>query len=174
MKKSHRTKKSQAGATMIEIMIVVVVGLIIVVAAVALGRDGSRSSKTSAEVNGVSQLFSRVPGLRSNSGYGANNADLIPALRLNKMIPAQFTDSGSGLVNQYGGAVQVTSTGVGYRLVDAGLPAEACAAVAQRMSSSAVTTSINGGAAITGEVTSAVAATQCNSASNTVTFTSDV
>lgn len=174
MKKQYQGKKSQAGITMIEVMIVVVIVLVFVVAAVALGRDGTRSSKTSSEVTGLSTLFSRVPNLRSNSGYGPNGADLVPGLRLHKMIPVQFTDSGSGLTNQFGGAVQVTSTGLGYVLRDAGLPPEACAAAAMRLSGSTVTTSINGGAAVAGEVTNAVAATQCNSASNTIAFTSDV
>ena len=172
MKKHIRSKKSQAGFTVIEAMIAIVIGLVVVGAAVALSGDGTRSSRVQGEVTGLGQLFSQVPNLRSNSGYGPNGTNLVPALRQNRAIPAQISDSGTTLSNKWGGPITVTSNGFGYVVTTGGLPPEGCAGVVQRLSGSALATSINGGAAITGEVTSAVATAQCGNASNTLTFTS--
>lgn len=172
MKKQFRSRKSQAGFTMIEAMIAIVIGLVVVGAAVALSGDGTRSSRVQGEVTSLGQLFSQIPNLRSNSGYGANGTNLVPALRQNKAIPAQISDTGTTLANKWGGAITVTSNGLGYVVSTAGLPPEGCANVAQRLSGSALSTSINGGAPITGEVTSAVATAQCSNATNTLAFTS--
>ncbi|MFD2274656.1 type 4 pilus major pilin [Undibacterium arcticum] len=75
--------------------------------------------------------------------------------------------------NLYGGTVQVVSNGPNYTITQNSVTASGCIKLATKVSRGGTfaTTKINANTAIVGEVTAAVAGTQCSAATNTIAWT---
>ena len=75
--------------------------------------------------------------------------------------------SGNTLYNAWNGTVTVTSGGMNFVLTENGLPGDACVTLATKISrGQKVSTAINGGSSVTGEVSSATAAASCTDDNN--------
>ncbi len=166
-------KKTQAGFTAIEVLVVLLVGGIIIAgAAYGIDRLLSSSSLTD-EIKNINQLMVNTKNLRSTSGYGAAATDLTTSLVAIKGIPAGMPVVSGVIKNSWGGDVSVLSTGSAFSITYASVPKDPCIKLATKLSNTAgfATTKINSTAAVSGEVTSAAAITGCSTESNTLLWT---
>ncbi|CAJ4320301.1 type IV B pilus protein [Burkholderia pseudomallei] len=167
--------ETQRGAlTFMETMGVLIVGAIVLAAAAAGLYALFSAQSQSDELNFVSTIITNVRDLRTTSGYGTAGSDLMPNMVAIGGIPKSMGIVGGVPVNSYNQQVTlvVDGTGNGWVLTDPGLPKEDCNRIAKKMSvaKSVNTTSINGGAAITGEISPSVAAAQCTGTSNSIAW----
>lgn len=167
--------RSQKGFTLIETMIVLAIALIVLLSSTSLGDIVFGNSSATEETKNVQELFLATKSLKTTSGYGAATTDLVPQLIATKQIPKTMTVNAGLLYNEWNGNETVVSNGSTFTYTAPSLPQDVCIKVATKISKTGTyaTTAINGNAAITGEVTTAVATTQCNSpAANTVVWVS--
>ncbi|MFC3111430.1 type 4 pilus major pilin [Undibacterium arcticum] len=163
----------QYGFLSIEVIIV----LIVVLTLLALGASKmdilTGNSDTTEELSNVQTLFANTKGLKSTSGYGASGTDLVPTLVSNQSIPKNMSVVTGVPYNLYGGTVQVVSNGPNYTITQNSVTASGCIKLATKVSRGGTfaTTKINANTAIVGEVTAAVAGTQCSAATNTIAWT---
>lgn len=168
--------ENQRGAlTFMETMGVLIVGAIVLAAAAAGLYALFSAQSQSDELNAVSTIITNVRDLRTTTGYGTPGSDLMQNMIKIGGIPKSMGIVGGVPVNSYNQQVTlvVDGTGNGWVLTDPGLPQEDCNRIAKKMSvaKSVNTTSINGGATISGEVTPAVAAAQCTGTANSIAWT---
>lgn len=116
-------------------------------------------------------LISNTRKLKASSGYGTSGTSLVSALRVSKGLP-NMSDDGTSRYNSWGGAVTVVSNGMTFTVTENGLPADACVTLATKISrGQKVTTTINAGTAVTGEVLQANATSGCSKDANVVAWT---
>ncbi len=167
-------RKAQKGATIIEIVVFIAIGLIILGVAAALIAKGMSSSDIGTDTENVSQLLINAKDVRDVSGYGASGTDLVPAMNASKGIPSNMTITAGKPYNQWNGLITIVSTGLGFTLTSANIPMAACIKEATKISRpGTLTTSINGAAAVVGQITNVAATAACtNATANTLAFTS--
>lgn len=168
-------RKKQGGFTAVELIVVLIVGLGIIALAAGNMDKLFGNSNVSEELSNTNVIYANTRALKTSSGYGASGTDLTAQLNAVNGIPRNMSLTGGVIYNLWGGSVPVVSTGAGFTITQNTLPIEACIKIATRISKGGTFSSIaiNGNAAITGEVTTATATTQCNSASaNAIVFTS--
>lgn len=167
-------KKQRGALTFMETMGVLIVGAIVLAGAAAGLYALFSSQSQSDELNNVSTIITNIRDLRTTSGYGTPGTDLMQNMVKIGGIPKSMGIVGGVPVNSYNQVVTlvVDGTGNGWILTDPGLPAEDCNRIAKKMSvaKSVNTTSINGGAAVTGELTPTMTAAQCNTNSNSIAW----
>lgn len=173
--RAMRTIRNQSGFTIIEVLVVLIVGLGIL--AMSTGKIDMLfgSSGLAEEVSNINTLLPNIKSLKSSSGYGAAGTDLTTQLSAIGGIPKNITVVSNVMYNSWNGAITPASTGIGFTITDNALPQDVCIKMATKSSKSGAFSSIqiNGNAAIVGEITSAIATTQCNSASaNVIIFAS--
>lgn len=166
-------KAKQAGFTAIEVMVVLTVGLGII--ALSSGKLDMLfgGSNLTEEVSNINTLLVNIKSLKTTSGYGAAGTDLTTQLSAIGGVPRNISVASNVMYNNWGGTIVPKSTGTGFTIADGSLPMDVCIKIATKTSKSGAfsTIAINANGAITGEVTSAVATTQCNSAAaNLLTF----
>lgn len=167
----QRRSPKQGGFGALEVMIALMIGAIVIIGAVVWYPKLTNNSNNGEELSNISSLLTNTRQLKTASGYGASGTDLIPTLLNGGGIPDNMQKSGGAVFNAWDGAVTIKSTGTGYILTYAGLPAQNCIFFATKASnSSSITTSINGAAGVTGEITSVVASAACTGATNTVAW----
>ncbi|KAF1702978.1 type 4 pilus major pilin [Pseudoxanthomonas kaohsiungensis] len=164
--RNYSFARKQAGLTLIELSIGIVIGLVIL--AVAVGAISSTMSKSdiNSDAQGLSGIIAGTKTLRTNGSYGATGTNLVPSLIALKAVPSSVTVSGTTLQNQWGGSLTVVSTGNGYTVTTSAIPQDACIEHAIKLSKTMLSTSINAGADIGGAVTAAQATTGCNASGN--------
>lgn len=164
------TFRKQAGFGALEVMIAIIVGLFAILGAVAWYSKLSTTSNNQTELENVSSLITNIRTLRTSSGYGTVGS-LNTVLVSTNGIPETMRTSGSNVYNAWDGAVTAASTGAGYTLTYASVPAAGCIFLATKSpSSSATSLKINGGTAINGEVTQTAAAAGCSTDTNTLVW----
>lgn len=174
MTRAFGAKAKQAGFTAVEVIVVLIVGLGIL--ALSSGKLDMLfgGSNLAEEVGNVNTLLANIKALKTTSGYGTSGTDLTTQLSATNGIPKNISVVSSVMYNNWGGSIVPASTGTGFTITDNTIPMDACIKISTKISKSGAfsTIKINANTAITGEVTSAVATTQCNSASsNTLVFT---
>jgi type II secretory pathway pseudopilin PulG len=172
--KYWNTHKNQHGFLSIEVIIVLVVVLGLLALGAANSGMLSTNSNTVEEMSNIQTLYVNTKGLKSSQGYGTSGTDLSSQLIALKGIPSNMSIIANTIYNSFNGVVTIASTGTGFTISTSFLPSEVCLRLVTKISrtGSFETTEINANAPITSEVTPADAATQCNSKSNTVTWTS--
>lgn len=173
--KNRASRKKQNGFTAVELIIVLIVGLGIITLAAGKMDMLFGNSNVSEELSNVNTLFANTRALKTSSGYGAASTDLTSQLTAVNGVPRNMAVTGGVIYNLWGGSVPVVSTGPGFTITQNTTPQEACIKMATKISKGGTfqTIAINGNAGIAGEVSSATATTQCNSAtSNAIVFTS--
>lgn len=170
-KLGHLKGNKQAGFGALEVMLALGVGLLVVIGAIAWKSKLDNSGNNQAEVENIASLISNIKQLKTASGYGASETDLIPLLISSEGVPGNMAKTASTVNNTWGGSVSLSSTGSGYTLTYAGVPTANCVFLStQANNGNGMSLRINGGAAITGEVTSAAAGAACSSASNSLAW----
>lgn len=169
-KLGHRSSK-QGGFGALEVMIAIAVGIFAIIGAINWYSKLTNTSNNNEELQNVSSLITNTRQLKTQSGYGPTGTNLIPVLIAGEGIPETMQKSGSTVSNLWGGAVTNVSTGSGYNMTYAGVPDSNCIFLATKSTNSnSLTIRINGGTAITGEVTSIAATSACTSGSNTLSW----
>jgi Tfp pilus assembly protein PilW len=164
-------RKKQKGFGALEVMIALLIGVIVVVGAIVWYSKLRGAADKSTELENFSSLVSNVRLLRANSGYGASGADLVPVLINSDGVPGNMAISGTTISNSYGG-VTIVSTGLGFTITFAGMPSADCIFLATKAAgSSSISTKMNSGTAITGEVSSSQANTGCSGSTNSIAWT---
>lgn len=174
--KTSAQRKKQGGFTAVELIVVLIVGLGII--ALAAGKMDMLfgNSNLSEEVSNVNTLFANARTLKTSSGYGTSGTNLTSQLTAVNGVPRNMSVTGGVIYNLWGGAVPVVSTGAGFTIAQQAVPQDSCIKMSTKISKGGTfgTITINANTPISGEVTSAVATTQCNSpSSNSITFTSN-
>jgi hypothetical protein len=132
-----------------------------------------------AENAALAQLWQSIhTNLKSTSGYGASGTSLVQALSQTNGIPSNLTyDSASfTLYNTYGQAYTITSTGMGFQIVDPGVSQADCIKILVQQSGGG---NWGGGIGVGGTtVTSAISTTQgatmCTGTTNSITLIASV
>ena len=168
------TPRRQHGFSLLEIGIVLVIIAVIVAVVLARGASTSAASNAANETQDVIGIIGDLTGLKAAGTYGPAGTNLVPTVITENDVPGDWSSSGgTTLTNNAGGAVTAVSNGNTYTLTSGNYTAQECVHVAQGVSESgAVTTSINGGAGVTGALMAAAATTGCKSATNSIAWTS--
>lgn len=167
-----KLKSKQTGFGALEVMIALMIGALVIIGAVAWYQKLTTSQNNSDELSNLSSLTTNIRQLRTISGYGTSGVNLVPILINAGGIPDNMTVTAGVPYNAFGGAVSIQSTGLGFTITYAGLPAENCIFLATKGASSNTTqTKINGGGLVTGEISASAASTGCSTASNSVAWT---
>jgi type II secretory pathway pseudopilin PulG len=166
MQHKSRNSHRQGGfidLSMLFVLIVIAIGL-----GYAIYNGGSllSSSDVSNEQSNIGQLIGNTRKLKGSNGYGTSGTSLVSQLVISKGLP-NMNVSGNTLYNAWNGTVTVTSGGMNFVLTENGLPGDACVTLATKISrGQKVSTAINGGSSVTGEVSSATAAASCTDDNN--------
>lgn len=164
-------RTSQFGYISIEMLFVIIVILIGMGFALYNGWSMMGSSDVNNEQGNVGQLIANTRKLKGSAGYGASGTNLVTQLAAIRGLP-NMSYASSKLYNSWSGEVTVVSNGMTYTVTEAGLPQDACVTLATKLGrGQKVSTSINGGAAVSGEVSAAAATSSCSTDSNTVAWT---
>lgn len=139
------TTKSPAaprGFTLIEVLVVLVIGLLITVAAAAsFGRVFSNND-VSGEARNIHTMMAAGRALHGPGGYPA---DLMPVLKSNGDLPKYATDNGGNSVHTWGGVVTALGTNSGFEVAYASVPKPPCVAFSPKVADAkAVIVNING------------------------------
>lgn len=166
--------RKQAGFLSIEAIAVVffiVVGLALAASRTDMLGGGSEASE---EVSNIQTLYTNTKALKGSGGYGASGTDLTSQLVTNGGVPKSMSVVSGVIYNSFGGTVTVVSTGVGFTITSNAVSGSACNKAATKISRGGAfySTKIGANAAVVGEVTAAVASTQCASSNNTLAYTS--
>lgn len=163
----------QKGFFSIEMIVVLAVALGILAWGASKMDILTSSSDATEELSNLQALYASTKGLKTNSGYGTSGTNLVPSLIASNSVPKNISVVSGVMYNLYGGAITVVSNGNTFTITQNAITPAGCTKLAPQGSKSGVfaTTRINSNTAITGEVTSAVAGTQCSGATNNVAFT---
>lgn len=163
--------QKQRGASGIEMVVVIFVGLLILIAAMAWWSKLTGSAKNSGELENVTSMQTNIQTLKTASGYGPSGSNLIPVLINSDGIPSSMQKNGNTVFNVWGGAVTAVSTGMGFTHTYAGVPDSSCIFLATKAPlTSAMTLKINGGSPLSGEVDSISATAACTAGTNTLAW----
>lgn len=127
-----RSSRAIGGFTLIELVVVLVLGIIlVVVGAVGVAR-ALESSKVRTEARNLNELIAATQSLRSPSGYPSG---MISLLRQMRKLPPAFADlGGNTLVNSWGGSLTLEPAGYGGFQIDlTKLPEGPCVHLAASM-----------------------------------------
>lgn len=161
--KYRNNRNSQSGFSLMELMVVIGIIAVLVIGVLTYKAMAKGDSNVSRETDNVSVIISKIQRLKGGASYGASGADLLPIAINANAVPKSMSIVGSTVTNVWGGAVTIKSTGNGFYVNYAGVPKEACLAMAGAIAGSTdTTTAINGGAPISGAIDPIVANTQCN------------
>ena len=168
--KGHKNL-SQSGITLLETIVVIVIGALIIAGAVALIQRGFSGSNIAKETQNINLIMTEVRSIRSAAGYGAPNTDLVPLMVSLNIAPPSLVN-GNALMNSWNGSVKVNSTGTSFAITYEKVPKEDCAKIVTNLSQAGTFESINvGGTEKKGPVAIADAHTACAADENTVIFT---
>ncbi|WP_321876063.1 type 4 pilus major pilin [Burkholderia cenocepacia] len=125
--------RDEAGFTLIEALVVMVVGVAVLAGAAAgIGRLFSASNVTT-EAQNITMIAANVKGMKDGpNGYTALSNGT--ALKF-KAIPENMTISGENITNLWNGAVTLTPTNSGksFNIAYASVPADACKQIALKL-----------------------------------------
>lgn len=170
-KKAFQTLKNQKGASTIEIVIYILVGVLILVAGLAWFPKLLGSWSNSSELENITSILGTTQTLKTSSGYGPTGTNLITTLLVNDGIPETMQKSGGLVYNSWGGTVTAVSTGMGWTVTYNGVPTANCIFLATKGPvNNTNSLKINGGTATKGEVTAVAATTGCNADSNSLAW----
>ncbi|WP_158547280.1 MULTISPECIES: type 4 pilus major pilin [unclassified Pseudomonas] len=163
--------RKQRGASGIEMVVVIFVGLLILLAGMVWWPKLTGSQKNSSELENITTIQTNILTLKTASGFGPSGSNLIPSLITSDGIPTSMQKTSTTVFNSWGGAVTAVSTGMGYTNSVAAVPDSSCIFLATKVAlTNAMTLKINGGSALSGEVDSITATSACNAGSNTLAW----
>jgi prepilin-type N-terminal cleavage/methylation domain-containing protein len=164
-------RSKQTGLTLIEVLIALVLGLLALYGVFSLYQSGTTTANNQGELENVTSLITSIRTLKTASGYGASGTNLLPVLINSGGVPGTMSVSGNAVTNVWNGAVTAVSTGAGFTLTYADVPKANCNVLATKSPTGrSLSVSINGGSAISGEVSSTAANAGCSTDANTLAW----
>ncbi|WP_208456192.1 type 4 pilus major pilin [Burkholderia sp. BCC0044] len=175
--KSVSRVDGQKGFTLIEALVVMIVGIVILAAAAAGIGKLFRSSEIATEAENITQMSATLKNLKNGAnGYtGLSNALAVQY----KAVPATMTTStgdkgATNLFNTWNGAVNITAanSNQAYQIEYQGVPAEACQQLALKLRNAGWASVKAGTTDITSTTSLTDIGTACTGDSTTLTFVS--
>lgn len=161
------SKRNARGFTLIEVMVVLVIGIIVIaVAAGGIGRAFS-SNEATTETRNINDLMANIQTLKGRDGY--SSVDMALLARVDG-IPTSLTnsDTGTGVLNSWNGAVTVEGDENSFTITYAGVPEASCIQLGTKIAEAGALAVTANSTAVT---SAGEAASSCNSGnSNTLAF----
>lgn len=164
----------QRGVISIEAIVVIAVILILLVWGGARITQLYLGTDNTTEGGNVQSLYGAIRELKTTAGYGTNGTELSSLLISMGKVPGNMPISGNQIMNTWGQAYTIQSTGQGFTISDPGVPEKNCIKIVSSISQDGQfsTTTVNGGTAYSGAMASADGQTACNSDPSTILWTS--
>jgi Tfp pilus assembly protein PilV len=168
-----RSTKKQLGISVLEVVISLAVIGLIVAGAVGLGSGAFSSQSTVGMTQEVTSIRNNVKGLYSKStsyGTASLNSQLIDTKAFPDYLKIDTTTS--TVTNSFNGTISVTGASSNFTIAYTLVPKDICVKhIAQAGSGGLQSVSVNGATALTVPVTPAQAQTACDTATNSITWT---
>ena len=163
---SYAGRSRQAGVSIMESILFLVIAVIFLVAVFALFQQASGSSKVKTESDYIQSIAASVQEMYGTSrDFGT--AAITPTLVSTKAAPAPMI-VGNGLKNGWNGVVTVTGASDVFTIQSTNIPQRECTSMAQ-LRVNPVAVRING-AAQTLPLTASAVAAACSGATNTIAW----
>ena len=122
----------QRGFTLVEALVVMIVGIVILAAAAAGMGKLFRTSEVSTEISNITQITANLRNIRTSHGFKGIDNKLLVKL---KAIPADMSQTADGVItNSWGGDVKITPRyDSGFMIEYNKVPAEACMQLALKL-----------------------------------------
>ena len=166
----------QKGFTLIEALVVMIVGIVILAAAAAGIGKLFRSSEISTEAENITQMSATLKNLKNGAnGYAGLSNQLAVQY---KAVPATMTsssdDKGTKLFNTWNGEVKIEPAlgAQAFQISYADVPAEACQQLSLKLRNAGWSSMTAGGTAITPATSLTEIGTACGSDKNALVFVS--
>ena len=161
------TRSRQAGASLIEALLFLLIVALVAIGVFAIYSNGASTTKVQNENRYIQAVAAAVKQMyASNPNYGTS--DITATLVSTSNAPAPMI-VGTGLKNSWGGAVTVTGATTGFTISYAGVPMKECIQLSQiSINPTAIS---NNGTAQTLPLTTTAATTACSTASNAIIWT---
>lgn len=160
-------KSNEKGFTLIEVMVVLVIGIIVIaVAAGGIGRAFA-SNEATTETRNINDLMANIQTLKGSDGYSSVNMALLARV---DGIPASLTnsDTGTDVLNSWSGAVTVKGNANAFTISYAAVPEAACIQLATKTAEAGALIVHVGGTRVE---SAADASANCGATPNTMAFT---
>ncbi|MHB8226325.1 type 4 pilus major pilin [Acidithiobacillus sp.] len=140
----NRRERNEQGLSVMEIIIIVLVGLGLMVAVLLVFHRFQRDNEVS---QGISDLSSSIASIQSQfngqSSYGASGTSLNALAMDAKLVPSEMIVNGA-IQNPWGGAVTIAAATQGFTIAYAGLSQSACNLLGKLQMGGLLSTTING------------------------------
>ncbi|MCS6496760.1 hypothetical protein NX905_21180 [Burkholderia thailandensis] len=173
-KRQVRSPRKQRGVISIEAIVVIAIILVLLVwggsriGQLFLGTDNT------TEGGNVQSLYGAIREIKTSAGYGTPGTDLSATLIAMGKVPGNMAVSGGQIMNNWGQAYTIKSTGMGFTVTDPGVPQKSCIKIVASVSQNGQfdSVSVNSGAATTGSIATATAQGACTSDPSSILWTS--
>ncbi len=168
--------KKQRGFTALELIVVLIVGMSIIALAASKMDLLFGKANVFEEISNLNILHTNLKSLKTSSGYGNAETDLVPQLISIKGLPQNMNTLDKQPRNLWGGPVHIKSTIAGFSIRYENVPAEACIQLATQSNRGGAfaTVKVNSAAAVSGEYSAAKASADCSSSvGNTLIWTAN-
>jgi len=137
-------KRREQGLSVLEIVIIALVGLILLAAVLVVYHRFQRDNEVS---DGISDLTSTISSIESQfqgqPSYGASGTSLNSLAIDAKLVPSTMIVNGN-LQDPWGGAVSIAAASQGFTITYNGLPQSACEALGKLQIGGLLSVTING------------------------------
>lgn len=167
--------KRQAGASLFEALMFIVIGALVVAGVIGLGTKVFSSNDEASAVQQVTEFAVNVKstfaGQANFTGAAGTPASLHQVLISANMVPSGVSVAGTVFNNSYSGLVNVDGLGDTYSISYAGIPDAACLKIISKANQGWISITINGGTPNTVmPVPVATAQAQCIAGANTISW----
>lgn len=167
-----QNRNKNKGFTLVETLVVLVVGIIVIAAAAAGFSKAFGSNEVSTEARNITEIIANARALKEPSGYPAN---LVTPLRAAGNFPSSYAINAttSAVSHTWGGAVTVAGEANRFYIDYAAVPEQACVKLAPKVAGSGAVL-VYVGSTLLDPASATALSTQADSAcgaSNTVRFT---
>lgn len=177
MKKQCEILQNKKGFTLVELMIVIVLGGLVIAVAIAAGPRIKAHIQGNKDLETIPDITANVQAHYSlKSSYVGLTNTIVNSY---KLVPDDMNGGGASISNRYGGAVTIAPATVSvandsFTISYGSVPSRVCLKIVPQLAPQFLNASVNGTVvkATGGALDEATAATQCNSGeTNTVLFT---
>lgn len=136
MKIKTLRRRSQAGLTLVEVLLVLAIAAVAIVGGTVLFSAASETQKTNQTLSDLNALSAGVRTLfNTQPDYGAVATDLVPLLANAGKIPANMRTATNTITDQFGGNVTVVSQGGSFDVTMPGVPQAPCVTILNTLGS---------------------------------------
>lgn len=159
-------KKRESGFTLIEVMVVMVIGIVIIAVATGGVRRAFAGNEVNTETRNVNDLMANIQAMKGVDGFSSISTQLLH--RVHGIPTALSTTDGTSVLNSWNGAVTIRGNGTAFTINYAAVPESACIQLATKIAEAGAMRVHVGSTPITN---SGEASGACTSSSNSMAFT---